>query len=95
MQQLFVLLLATLSALLSSHISTQTAIIQEQIKQSDAKLMQSHACFKEEVHNELDEFCLLMARHQQLLESKVADVSQPVNPSTPQVISSSSTTQAL
>jgi hypothetical protein len=53
--------------------------------------MQSQAHFKEEVRNELKEFCLLLAWQQEWIEFRIANVSSPASPSTPQVIPSSST----
>jgi len=56
--------------------------------------MQSQAHFKEEVRNELEEFRLLMAQQQEWIESRIANVSSPSSPLTPQVILSSSTLPA-
>jgi hypothetical protein len=95
LQQLFASLSATLLASFSSHISSQTEVIPEQIQQNVMKLMQSQVHFKEEVHNELDEFRSLMLKQQQWMESKVQAMSPSLSHPPPSVTSVSQPVSVL
>jgi len=65
MQQLF----TTLSSSLSEHISSQTAIIQNQICANEDKFEKAQAVFKQEVRSELDEFRAIITQQQQWIQS--------------------------
>ncbi len=65
MQQLF----TTLSSSLSEHISSQTAILQNQICANEEKFEKAQAVFQQEVRSELDEFRSIIAQQQQWIQS--------------------------
>jgi len=82
-------LIDSLAVSLSSHISTQTAIIQDKIQENEVKIQESHVSFKQEVRTELDEFRELLAQQQKWIESKLNETTPSLQPS-PTVVPSSS-----
>jgi hypothetical protein len=59
-------------ASLSTHISSQTISIQEQITQNDSRMLKIHENFKNEVRRELEVLRLLVANQQMLIDSQLA-----------------------
>jgi hypothetical protein len=78
LQSMFTLLSVTVA----SHISSQTVIIQDQIKENDAQVQHLQLIFQQEVRSELDEFRELLSQQQCWLESRLID---PVAQTTPVV----------
>lgn len=63
----------SLSVTLASHISSQTVIIQDQIKENDAQVQHSQLIFQQKVRSELDEFREPLSQQQRWLESRLID----------------------
>jgi hypothetical protein len=74
-------MLELLSVSLSCHISSQTALLQDEMSQQNKQLAISQANFRNEVQNELDEFCQILSRQQSWIQSKFFDASSPLKTS--------------